>query len=180
MVWSRSQVAGVGGAAGEDAVVVAEPDKLGHPGGWVVGVDGVALGHVQHRLDDWTWVWPTQWRSLAMVAAPRLLDAADREGGTIIVVGVEVRGVDEGVEEGLAGAWWWSWSEVWGWCVRRVVAVMMAMALILRTPSGLVSPSTQSWWATWQTRAWKSVNTTVSPVACRSLVPAYHRRCRHG
>ena len=44
--------AGVGFAAGEDAVLVAEDDELAHPGWWVVLVDGVATGHVEDGLDD--------------------------------------------------------------------------------------------------------------------------------
>jgi hypothetical protein len=43
---------GVGGAAGEDAVAVAEDDQLSHPWRWVVGVDGVAALEVEDRSDD--------------------------------------------------------------------------------------------------------------------------------
>src|SRR4029078_5882498 len=43
---------GVDCAPGEDAVPVAQVDEVTHPRWWVVGVDGVASGHVQHRLDD--------------------------------------------------------------------------------------------------------------------------------
>ena len=42
---------GVPGAPGEDAVPVAEDDEFAHPGGWVVGVDGVGAGHVEDGLD---------------------------------------------------------------------------------------------------------------------------------
>ena len=42
---------GVPGAQGEDAVLVAEDDEFAHPGGWVVGVDGVGAGHVEDGLD---------------------------------------------------------------------------------------------------------------------------------
>jgi hypothetical protein len=43
---------GVDLASGEDAVAVAEEDEVAHPAGWVVGVDGVAAGHVEDGLDD--------------------------------------------------------------------------------------------------------------------------------
>ena len=57
-MWSVVAVLGGDGAAGEDAVAVAELDELSHPCGWVVLVDGVAAGHVQDGLDD-DLGWPT-------------------------------------------------------------------------------------------------------------------------
>jgi len=33
-------------------VAVAEVDEVAHPAGWLVGVDGVAAGHVEDGLDD--------------------------------------------------------------------------------------------------------------------------------
>ena len=42
---------GVDGAAGEDAVAVAEDDEVAHPLWWVVLVHGIGAAHVQHRLE---------------------------------------------------------------------------------------------------------------------------------
>ena len=66
-----------------------------------MGVDGVAAGHVSTgRI--WTWWWPTHWRSLAMVAAPRRSTCRPRRR-LAVGVGVEVVGLDVGVEPDLAG-----------------------------------------------------------------------------
>ncbi len=43
--------AGVGAAAGEHAVPVAQDHRLAHPGGWVVGVDGVVAAQVEDGTD---------------------------------------------------------------------------------------------------------------------------------
>ena len=43
---------GVDGAAGEDAVAVAEGDEVAHPGGWVVLVDLVGASQVQDGFHD--------------------------------------------------------------------------------------------------------------------------------
>jgi hypothetical protein len=59
-------------------------------------------------------------------------------------------------------------------CPVRVDAarwVMMRMAVILRTPRGLVSPLWPSWWARVATRVWKSLRVGVSPEMVRWLVP---------
>ena len=95
-------VLGGDGAAGEDAVAVAELDELSHPGGWVVGVDGVAAGHVQHREDlDLGVADPLA--ELGHGGRAEAFDGADRERGSALGVDVEVLGVDEDVEPDLAG-----------------------------------------------------------------------------
>ena len=84
-MWSRRPASGVSGAAGKDAVSVAEDDQVAHPGWWVVGVDGVTALHVEDGLDDDLW-WPTQDLILARVAAPAF-DGADAGGAVLVEVG---------------------------------------------------------------------------------------------
>ena len=110
--------AGVDLAAGEDAVAVTEDDEVAHPLWWVVGVDRVASGHVQHGLDH-DLVVADPGADLGEGGGAELLDLADGEG-----VGFEVAGVDPDVGLDLRGA------GCLGWPVR------MPMALTLRTPRG--------------------------------------------
>ena len=90
---------GVDLASREDAVAVAEVDEVAHPGGWVVGVDGVAAVHVQHGLDD-DLVVADPGPDLGEGGGAELLDLTDGEG-----VGFEVAGVDAGVDLDLSACW---------------------------------------------------------------------------
>ena len=77
-----------------------------------------------------TWWWPTQVRILVRVAAPSFsISPTARASGSRSRASTRTYALTFGC------------SEVWGWPVR------MPRALILRTPSGLVSPSRYSWWA---------------------------------
>ena len=76
---------GVDVASGEDAVAVAEVDEVAHPGGWVVGVDGVAAGHVEDGLDDDVVV-ADPGADLGEGGGAELLDLADGEGFGLEVV----------------------------------------------------------------------------------------------
>ena len=66
---SRSARPRVPGAPREHEMFVAQDDEFAHPGGWVVGVDGVGAGHVEDGLmgarDR-----PAQSLILAIVAGP--------------------------------------------------------------------------------------------------------------
>ena len=84
--------AGVDLASGEDAVVVAEVDEVAHPSGWVVGVDGVAAGHVEDGLDDDVVV-ADPVADLGEGGGAELLDLTDGEG-----VRFEVADLDAGVD----------------------------------------------------------------------------------
>ena len=84
--------AGVDLASGEDAVLVAKDHEVAHPSGWVVGVDGVAAGHVQHGLDH-DLVVADQVRILVRVAAPSFsISPTARRAG--VAVDLEVGRVD--------------------------------------------------------------------------------------
>ena len=73
-----------------------------HPLGWVVGVDGVAAVHVQHR-EDLDLVVADPLAELGHGGGAEAFDGADRVGGSAFGVDVEVVGVDEDVEPDLAG-----------------------------------------------------------------------------
>ena len=83
-------------------MAVAELDELFHPLGWVVGVDGVAAGHVQDR-EDLDLVVADPLAELGHGGRAEAFDGADRVGGSAFGVGVEVVGVDEDVEPDLPG-----------------------------------------------------------------------------
>ena len=72
-------------------MAVAEVDEVAHPAGWVVGVDGVTAGHVQHRLDHHLVV-ADPGADFGEGGGAELLDFAGRQS-----VGLEVAGVDAGV-----------------------------------------------------------------------------------
>jgi hypothetical protein len=78
-------------ASGEDAVVVAEVDEVPHPSGWVVGVDGVAAGHVEDGLDD-DLVVADPVADLGQGGGAELLDLADGQG-----VGFQIASLDADV-----------------------------------------------------------------------------------
>ena len=72
-------------------MAVAEVDEVAHPVGWVVGVDGVAAGHVEDGLDD-DLVVADPVADLGEGGGAELLDLAGGEG-----VGFEVVALDAGV-----------------------------------------------------------------------------------
>ena len=82
--------AGVHLASGEDAVAITQRDEVAHPAGWVVGVDGVASGHVEHGLDD-DLVVADPVPDLGEGGGAEVLDLAGGEG-----TGFEVAGFDPG------------------------------------------------------------------------------------
>ena len=148
-------VLGGDGAAGEDAVAVAELDELFHPFGWVVLVDGVTAVHVQDR-EEVDLVVADPLAELGHGGGAEAFDGADREGGSALGVDVEILSSTR------------TWSRILPACLVTAVpstdatsraawpvtrAVIRAMALILRTPRGSVSPSSQSWWAMAQSRS---------------------------
>jgi hypothetical protein len=73
--------------------------EVAHPSGWVVGVDGVAAGHVQLRLDDHLVV-ADPGQELGEGGGAELLDLTDGEGVWLEVGGVDA---DVGLDLRLAG-----------------------------------------------------------------------------
>ena len=150
-MWSRSQSRASTVQRGKTQWPSRRIDELAHPCGWVVGVDGVAAGHVQDRLDDDLGV-ADPVAELGHGGGAELLDGAGGEGGAAVGVDVEVLGVDVDVELDLAACLAPRRSQVEGGLAGDR-AVIRPMALILRTPRGSVSPSRKSWWAMAQTRS---------------------------
>ena len=84
-------------------MVVAEVDEVAHPSGWVVGVDGVAAGHVEDGLDD-DLVVADPVADLGEGGGAELLDLADGQRGAAVAVDLEVGGLDPDVRLDLRAA----------------------------------------------------------------------------